>query len=101
MEYTKGEWRLSEVASVFYGDKVVQRKIVTSSQYGDVELQINSVSNKYPEAEGNAHILAASKDMYEAIKALSFYKNAWQDTLGEKLAKQFSDALNKAEGKTL
>lgn len=102
MEYTKGEWEVTKWAShpnihVSVEDGKGFRFIANCGNPKDDTLPTN------PDAEANAHLIAAAPDMYEALKELidhmTMTKGAFaRPTLAD--VKRMADkALAKAEGK--
>lgn len=70
--------------------------------------RIGDTSSTYPMRKGNEGENICSeclrKDeiisaLYEALKDLYIYRNAWKDVLGERLTEKLLKALAKAEGK--
>lgn len=102
MNYTKGEWSISESKEQCFGETIVNRKIVTMTKIGKadvgVALGINSIGNKYPEAEANAHLISAAPDMYEALKEYIEVATI-QDPIILPIFNKIKKAVAKAEGK--
>ncbi len=93
--YTKGNWQRHRYKPLF----------IVNSQDLVEQTIICQVFGNGEEAEANAHLLAASKDMFEALQVL--LKEARQDnfrlthSLNDTPAEAMAQAaLNKAQGKT-
>ena len=86
--HTKGPWNAKGYS--IWGPKSKETKI---------GLVANTMSSyPAPECEANARLIAASPDLYEALKVCAFLIEAY-DGLDSPEFKQASAALAKAEGK--
>jgi hypothetical protein len=83
MNYTKGEWLVSQAQS---------NEIITNY---DVDDTVAAVYNKQKEWQANAHLIASAPDMYEALKKV--YRTTYVQT--PELHGMIQKALAKAEGK--
>ena len=87
MNYTKGEWKL----------KVSKTGWQIGSEH---HLIAYYASTQNPEAEANAHLIAAAPDMYEALKFLVAWDASYDDAaLISKACSYARKAIAKVEGK--
>ena len=102
--YTQGEWkRGTDTKSNKWMQVFVDNKAIATAL--PLNTKGNRQSNDFAEEEANANLIAASKDMYEALQTLlkearqnSFALNHnLNDTKAEEMA---AAALLKAEGKS-
>ena len=97
MEYTKGEWKVW-----IHPDRIPPEGEGTWAIYiaDEQSKAIAKVSNEDTNImKANANLIASAPDLYEALKELATYRNAWKDVLGDKLTEMLTKALAKAEGK--
>lgn len=94
MEYTKGEWAVTNTAferfSTFRGKRTGARTFVTNGFELDEIAEVQGDTEE--EAEANAHLIAAAPDMYQALKELQ------KDQIVEQMD-NIEEALRKAESK--
>ena len=62
MSYTKGEWKVEPIIPE-------KRGIIIRGEDGGIIARVATVGGVLPEAIANAHLMASSPDMYEALKA--------------------------------
>ena len=100
MEYTEGEWRAYKDDFANYAYAVDIKHTGREKQYTEIAYVLN---------KADAHLIAASKDMYEALKALLVAYDVTRgktsvlrlnDSISDYSAWQIAlDAIAKAEGK--
>ncbi len=98
-EYTKGEWVACPVLREGKYDGTFG--IVVCGKAGTDDVGIADVVG-WPEAEANAHLIAAAPDMYEALKELSEWLYGANIPFSSKkihVKRKARQALAKAENK--
>ncbi|KKL87953.1 hypothetical protein LCGC14_1929560 [marine sediment metagenome] len=72
MEFTKGEWKVTDSAfsryTTYRSNRTGGRAFVTVTE--DLEQVAEAQGSTQEEAEANAHLIAAAPAMYEALKTL-------------------------------
>lgn len=108
--YTPGNWRRSTVHPVGFPNHChILSELGTKNEHGISEIQTIAVLPRrfgdHGVREANANLLAASKDMYEALKKLSdvVCELVPQDTTGFLLnaINEADNAIAKAEGRNI
>ena len=96
MEYTKGEWKFTR--GEFNCSDESNSLCIGSITGGEEEYFIARIENA-EECEANAHLIAASPDMYEACKGvLDWWQRNYDGFLPSEIANVLK-AVDKAEGK--
>jgi len=83
--FTKGEWFAS----------VIDNEWSITSDIGRI-VRLGKNTAKYPEAQANAHLIAAAPMMYEALSAINASKDPFNDVT---IIHNMVNALRKAKGK--
>ena len=89
MKHTLGPW-MKEI-----------EHIVSRDENGYCRNDSNSICVLYgPDAEANAHLIAAAPDLLEACNLIDFIPEGWEMPLGwNQIAAQIRKAIAKAEGR--
>jgi len=107
MNYTKGEWRVKEVPQNALESEGVGFLRYVDEYHITVEdgitcIAVMGTTWARGDAEGNAHLIAAAPEMYEALKAFDDYLCAAPPhnmKLKAHATKLMEQSLAKAEGK--
>ena len=96
MEYTKGGWKADNGDSELWGvfEKDNGAEIAYLGEFNG-EKFIN-IERTFDEYKGNAHLIAAAPDMYEALRAMADIHSPYSPRVAHDMADK---ALAKAEGK--
>lgn len=89
MNYTKGEWKINKTEWIIGDAYTVKSGLTLVALVPGIDT--------LPEAEANAHLIAAAPEMYEALKAV--YEDENFGKLSPKTKAITFNALSKAEGK--
>ncbi len=92
MNYTKGEWKLTDDGYVIAGEKYVHEP----NNFG-FEIKAGAIIPK--EVMANSRLIAAAPDMYEALKALIEAYSIGHYAMDKVVEELVSPVLVKAEGK--
>jgi hypothetical protein len=101
MNYTKGEW---QVYTGHDGQFVDEPYIIADphrSTAQECSPTIAHVLYTLNQTEANARLIAAAPDMYECLQKALLYVNIYAhgDNVARLLQEEFTQALDKAEGK--
>lgn len=94
MDYTKGEWKIEGYS---------RREFTISAD--DTIIADVLINDDQVEAGANAHLIASAPDLYEALKGISEWTDAFDgsheslETMRNNIKSMVSKALAKAEGK--
>ena len=91
MGYTKGEWKVDTIDGHIYTEFVC----TNWSSYPCIA----TINTKLPEAVVNAHLIAATKEMYEFLKDLAEAIDDGKERIGASKGMKLSQILAKAEGR--
>ena len=89
MEYTKGEWKLTQVAS---GTITVHADNFTIAR-----LECYGPAQRLQETMANAHLISAAPDMCEALKEMTPYLSYLDQNNLLRITSMIRKALTKAE----